>query len=286
MPEVSVRQYTDLQVGLQTLAAIGAAEAMPYYMLYTRVRPSMRALERYGISGGIPLMQLWLGERQVGRTQRFHQVLENLHWVDTVGFDGDEYADVGMRDFQSDVVQIGGEPVRHTNQYMTELREAGTTGICYDGTPFYGANHIHGSAADLKSNIIPGTGITEEALRVDLASVRERFDLYETAFGAKIHSPDMIVPGQRGDLLICCHPSLYQTWLEIQKAMLTVGGKSNILVDTFQVMKDPYLKAKNTWYADKISMRTMAPRPFILQDRQAPRFVDKTNFERDERSTG
>ena len=283
MPEVSVRQYAALQVGLRTIMGLGAAEAMPTYLLYTQIEPSMRALERYGWSGGIPLMELWSGERPVSKVERFTQIVENLHWVDTIGYNADDFADNGPRDFRYDAYQLGQEPTRHKNQYMSEIREAGTTGLCFDGTAFYGANHTIGSAADLKSNSINGTGLTEATLETDLATCRERFALYETQYKSKVHNPDMIMPGMLGSILICCHPSLYQTWVQLQKKSLINQGSSNILMGTFRLMQDPYLTKKNTWYADFVPPGMMQTKPFMLQNRQMPRYVDKTNFQRDER---
>ncbi len=122
--------------------------------------PSSTASERFDWLGDLPEMREWLGERVVKQLATFHYEVFPKDWELTIRARRKDIMDdrIGIYSLQA---RSGGEAARLLKvREICKALDAGDTGLCYDGQPFFDTEHPVGSDGDiaLVSNFLNGGG--------------------------------------------------------------------------------------------------------------------------------
>jgi phage major head subunit gpT-like protein len=229
--------------------------------------PSTSKYNTYGFLDGFPKFREWIGQRAVrGLSQRVYQIY-NKDYEDTIGIDRDTFDDAQLIDAQLPVRLLAEASKQLPFDLVIDLLRNGHARVGYDGQNFFDTDH--------PTNIDNVTG-TQSNYRTSFALTRTNF-ITARADMMKWSGASGRVFGSIPRLLIV-PPELEQTALDIvAPGVVAVGGVAinNTLSNAARVVVIPELSVDaTTWY---LADPSGALKPLILQERQAPRFVSKTN---------
>jgi phage major head subunit gpT-like protein len=108
-----------------------------------------------------PKIRKWIGERHYKKLQLNGYRLVNEKYEDSITVPVDDFEDEGqLGQYPMMVNQGWGDAViKFFNENVFNLLRDGTTGLCYDGQPFFSANHpmtTSSGASIVQSNLITG----------------------------------------------------------------------------------------------------------------------------------
>jgi phage major head subunit gpT-like protein len=227
--------------------------------------PSTDRYNTYGWLAGFPRFREWVGQRMVrGLTSRAYQIY-NKDYEDTIGFDRDTFDDQKLVDANIGV-QLLAEAARQLPfDLVLDLLRNGHTRVGYDGQNFFDTDH----PISLDDEI----GGTQSNYRTGFPLTRANYLTARTALRSFMGEDRRVFPNA-GTLLL-----IVPTELEDAANAIVVADNGspggNTLRGTATVMAWPELSIDpTTWY---LVNPNGTLKPFILQERQAPRFVSKTN---------
>lgn len=273
-------------------AAYQAADSF-YQDICTTVPSSSREM-RYAWIGKLPRMREWLGNRVVNNLAAREYTLLNRDFEDTFKVARNDIEDdqIGLYNYGIDMLAM--QAKTWPDDLATTLLSSGDSttsaaAVCYDGQPFFSANHPtdpNNPASAVQSNLFNTTtsaGSTPLTAN-NYATVRAKMMGYQGEDG----KPFKIIP----DLLVV-PPLLEVTANQILNSQIlattvgtnaATGGASNVipgLKGNAKVLCVPYLAGTiggvsqdATWYL----LATGFPiRPFVFQLRKAPQFTPLDN---------
>lgn len=123
------------------------------YKRVATVVPSSTSEEEYGWLRDIPQIREWFGDRHINSLQESGYTIKNRKFELTIGVKGDDVDDDKVGIYSPRFQMMGDEAARFPDRLVYELMNDGFTAKCYDGQPFFDANHPT-TAAD-------GTTITQ-----------------------------------------------------------------------------------------------------------------------------
>ncbi|WP_287916061.1 Mu-like prophage major head subunit gpT family protein [Comamonas sp.] len=130
-----------LFTGYKTAFQGGLTEAQSLYQKLTTVVPSTTASEEYGWLGQMPGMREWIGERVVHGLETHGYSIKNKPFELTVGVPRTTIEDDTYGVYTPMMGELGRSAAAHPDQLTFGLLALGTTEKCYDGKPFFSANH-------------------------------------------------------------------------------------------------------------------------------------------------
>ena len=132
----------------------------------------------YGWLGKFPKLREWIGERQIQRMKEDGYKLTNKKYEATVGVSRDDIEDDNLGVYDPIVEQMGSSAVEHIDENVFGKLLNGFSDLCYDGKPFFAADHPINSQEDGQgtngtySNIInPGTTDHEPWFLLDTSKI-------------------------------------------------------------------------------------------------------------------
>lgn len=119
--------------------------AQSYYKDVAMIVPSSTAVETYGFLNNLPSVREWAGPRVIHSlgTSRFSIV--NRNWEQTISLDRDDLEDDRVGLFGPVIRDMAQSAASHPDELIFGLLGDGFTKKCYDGQPFFSANHVVGS---------------------------------------------------------------------------------------------------------------------------------------------
>lgn len=103
---------------------------------------SKSASETYPWLGNTTQMREWLGKRQVQNLKTHDFAIKNKTWENTVGVPRESVEDDNYGVYSPLFSQLGEETARFPDTLIfSELLKNGTSGLCYDGQPFFDTDH-------------------------------------------------------------------------------------------------------------------------------------------------
>ncbi len=148
--------------GFQALFKNGFEQAPNFYgSLVTQV-PSSTSEEVYGWLGQTTGFREWLGDRVIQALKTDGFKIINKHFENTVGVSRNQIEDDRTGILAPVFTQLGMDAKAHPDQVVFELLELGRTALCYDGKPFFAADHPVLVSKD-KSKTTPVSNLTVEA---------------------------------------------------------------------------------------------------------------------------
>ncbi|MCL1960669.1 MAG: Mu-like prophage major head subunit gpT family protein [Desulfovibrionaceae bacterium] len=139
-------------------AGIGQA-ASQYGQIATTV-PSTTAAEEYGWLGQLPNLREWLGDRAVHAIGNHGYTIKNKPFELTVGVPRAAIEDDQYGIYAPLMTEMGRAVDAHPDQLVFGLLKAGFEALCYDGKPFFSADHpvINDKDKTVSQSNITGAG--------------------------------------------------------------------------------------------------------------------------------
>lgn len=144
--------------------------------------------EEYGWLKDIPQIREWFGDRVINALADDGYKIRNRKFELTVSVKGDDINDDRVGIYAPRFKFMGDEVARFPNRLVFDLLKSGFTAKCYDGQPFFDANHPY-TAADgsvaTQSNYQAGAATpwfllcTKRPLKPLIYQEREKFDFVE-----------------------------------------------------------------------------------------------------------
>lgn len=243
--------------------------------------PSNTRENHYGWIGRLPKMREWLGERVVNSISTREYTVKNKIYEATLGLKREDILDDQLGVFNMSLDMLGMQAKLWPDTILVDMLQNGhTAGAaygCYDGQPYYSANHpinIDDSSAGTYSNY-SSTGMALTAANFN--AVRSAMIAWKGEDGRPLGvMPNLLVIPPL--LEVAARQILQSTFIAPavavgQNAASTV--QSNVLTGMADILVHPYLSGQDTtWYL----MDTRFPiRPFIWQLREPIHFDYKNS---------
>jgi phage major head subunit gpT-like protein len=131
------------------------------YPNYAMAVPSSTAQEQYAWLGMLPGLREWVGDRVIANLRSYDFTIRNKAWERTIGVLRDHLEDDTYGIYSPMAAMLGNEARRHPQELLASLLQGGFTQLCYDGQPFFNANHPtynDDNSVSLVSNTQGGAG--------------------------------------------------------------------------------------------------------------------------------
>lgn len=113
----------------------------PSWMTIAMETPSSTKATEYGWLGAFPRLREWLGDRLVQNIAAHGYSIKNRRFEGTVEVDADDIEDDNIGVYGPMFEEMGRSAAAHPDEMVFGLLAAGATAACYDGQPFFSANH-------------------------------------------------------------------------------------------------------------------------------------------------
>lgn len=255
------RLYSSFEQGLQSERATDLA------VLYERI-PLTTSVATFSWLGAIPKFREWVGQRYVhGLAQRAYQLTVKDYEL-TIGIDRNTLDDNVFAEKNMVVRGMAEEAINLPRDLIINLLINGHTSAAYDGQNFFDTDHPldpTGAAGSQSNYQSSGFALT----RANFITARARIRGFQAENGR--------VFGGRGRFVLVVPAALEQTAIDIVGVdMIAIAGgvQRNTLLNAASIIVVPELDATSTtaWYLFEVGGM---PPPFILIERQAPRFVTR-----------
>ena len=229
----------------------------PLYEKIATVTPSTTDAENYAWLGDIPGMREWVGDREIQNLAASDYVIKNKDFELTVGVDRNAIEDDKIGLYNPSVQMLGQSAAMHPDELIFALLASGFSALCYDGKPFFSAEHMVGKK---KVSNMTTAKLTLEAY----VAARAAMMSLTNAKGRPLNLiPDtLVVP-----------PALEKEARDILVADF-INGTKNTMQGTAKPLVVPQLAGHDAaWYL----LCTSRPiKPLIYQQRKKAKFVSKT----------
>lgn len=103
--------------------------------------PSSTSQEVYAWLGQFPGFREWLGDRVINNLKTHNYTIRNLTWENTVGVPRTSIEDDNYGVFGPMFQELGRTAKVHPDELVFALLAEGFASVCYDGKPFFAADH-------------------------------------------------------------------------------------------------------------------------------------------------
>ncbi|PZO81609.1 MAG: hypothetical protein DI629_03470 [Mesorhizobium amorphae] len=174
-----------LRVGFKTNFQGGLSQAASDYLRVSTVVPSSAREERYGWLGKLPGIREWIGDRIVNNVAEADYSIKNRSFELTIGVDRDDVQDDTLGTYAPLFQEMGVSVAAFPDQLVWPMLKNGFAQKCYDGQPFFDADHpvlnANGDPVSV-SNTGGGSGdawflmCTKRAIKPIIYQIRKSFD--------------------------------------------------------------------------------------------------------------
>lgn len=254
---VNPQTLRGIYIAFNTLFNKAFEGEVPLYEKIATVTPSTTDAETYAWLGDIPGMREWIGDREIQNLTGSDYTIKNKDFELTVGVDRNAIEDDKIGLYNPSVQMLGQSAAMHPDELIFKLLASGFTALCYDGKPFFSADHVVG-----KKKV---SNMTNAKLTLDayIAARAAMMSLTNSKGRALNLVPDtLVVP-----------PALEKDARDILVADF-INGTKNTMQGTAKPLVVPQLAGHDSaWYL----LCTSRPiKPLIYQQRKKAKFVSKT----------
>lgn len=250
-----------------TFAEMQGSQTTPLGELYQKVQSST-LFNTYAWLGAWPRFREWVGPRYVrGLQERAYQIYNKKYEL-TIGQDEAYAEDMGVADMQMIMRGIARAAFDLPNDLIIDLMQNGQTRVGYDSQYWFDTDH------PVNIDSVTGTQSNYEAsgfalTKANFIAARTRMYKFQGENGRVFRAPEKF--------LLVVPPSLQAAAEDIillDYIAVAGGTQLNTVRNAARIVVVPELEsAPTTWYLFGVGGN--APPAFILQERQAPRFVVK-----------
>lgn len=217
--------------------------------------------EEYGWLGQTPGLTEWVDERKLKALNEFEYKIPNKDYESTLQVDRNSMRDDRMGAVKIRIEDLARKAKIHPRKLTFDLIESGETELCYDGQPFFSANHVEGKSG-VQSNLISGTGVTLAQIKADLDNAEAEMLSFKDDAGE---------PWNEGEVKmgIICHPKMKRKFEELNTLGQINNQDNGMKGRISQITYSSRLSDENDYYVSDISE---GMKPLIKQNRQDPVF--------------
>ena len=232
--------------------------------------PSSGSGEDYAWLERFPRFRKWIGDKQVKNIAAGKYHVKNEDWEATVAVDRNDIEDdrLGIYNIQA---QSAGDSAAELHDIISDdLKNNAFVNTCLDGQYFYDTDHeVNGASVSNKS--------TKALSNATLAAVEASFGAARTAI-MKLTDEEGAPLRMKPDLLEV-PPALETVANMLATSDKLADGNPNPYKGTFTVLVNPGLISDTAWF---LHVTSNVVKPFIVQMRKRPMFVNQTSMENDD----
>ncbi|AZQ10119.1 Mu-like prophage major head subunit gpT family protein [Shewanella khirikhana] len=132
----------------------GMSSAKPDYPQVATVLPSSAGATGYGWLGDFPRLKEWIGARQFKELKKHGYNIVNKLFESSVKIPRVDYEDNDYGRYGIVFEEMGYDSKIYPDEYIFGLLKDGFTELCYDGQPFFDADHPSEDGVNTFSNVI------------------------------------------------------------------------------------------------------------------------------------
>lgn len=236
--------------------------------------PSTGRANDYAWLGDFPKMRKWIGDKVIKQLTAHGYTLVNDDFEATVRVKRNDIEDDNLGIYKPQAEMAGESAKTWADELVFDTLTRGFVEKCYDGQPFYSANHLVGQEGAQKSV----SNLIDKALSADsLAKAKASYGAARTMMRSL--KDDEGRPLNLMPSLLVVPPALE----DVANALMTVDrledGKPNPYKGTAKVLVVGWLRSDTEWH---LLDTTKAIKPIVFQPRKKPVFVQQTDINADD----
>lgn len=244
-----------------------AKAAAPFYPKICTIAPSDGEEENYGWLGDMPGAREWLGERIFHELRAATLRIRNKHWESSLLIPRTTIADNKVGNVPFMLEQLAVKAMSHPDILLFDALNNGAAGLCYDGQPFFDADHTWGDSGTqsnaVTSSVVDSDNVT--ALEMKLAIRRALRQLLTFKDDRGDYLINSTVENLKG-LILLVPPSLREQAYDVLESKILGGtGDSNVITNKLEITCSPLLSDPKKFF---IFRTDQALKPFVFQARE------------------
>jgi phage major head subunit gpT-like protein len=239
------------------------------------VVPSGAKQNDYSWLSSFPRMRKWVGDKTVKALAAFKYTLVNDDFEATVEVDRNDIEDDNLGIYAPQAESAGFSAKQLPDELISDLKNGSFTGLCYDGQYFYDVDHPVGDGAGGSTSV--SNKLTKALSNATLAAATASYGAARTAimsFKDDEGRPLGLVPN-----ILEVPPALEAMGNLLLTADKLNDNSPNPYKGTAVLIVNPRLTSATAWF---LHCTNMPVKPFILQERKKPVFVQQTGMDSDD----
>lgn len=153
---INAEALANIYVGLTTAFNAAFQETEVWYPQVAMTVPASTKILDYKFMLDFPMVREWIGDRVIKTLEGKSYQIATKDWEATIEVDRNDIRDDQIGLYAPIVSALGEEARNHPDKLIAGLMKYGWAGLCFDGRPFFSADHPVGEGA--ASNSGGGTG--------------------------------------------------------------------------------------------------------------------------------
>ena len=231
--------------------------------------PSGSSQNDYKWLSNFPRMRKWIGDKNVKALEGHGYTIVNDDWEATIEVDRNDIDDDNLGIYAPQAQTAGWSAKQLPDEIVSDLVNGAFVNKCYDGQYFCDTDHPVGEG-------VTSNKVTAVLSHATLAAAQASFGAARTAmrkFKDDDGRPLNIMPN-----VLLVPPALEDTANVLMNNDRLEYGKQNPYKGTAEVVVDARLTSDTAWF---LLDTTKPVKPFVYQQRKAPKFVEQTDMSSD-----
>lgn len=233
--------------------------------------PSSAAGEDYAWLSRFPKFRKWVGEKVVKVLKAGKYYKKNEDWETTIAVDRNDIEDDRLGIYNNQA-QGAGESAGELNDIIVDdLKNSAFTSTCFDGQYFYDTDHPVGNTSVSNKGTAALSAATSAAALASYGAARAAIMMFKDEEGMPLRLvPDTLEVG----------PALESVARKICEHDKLEDNSPNPYKGTAKVLVNPAITSATQWMLHVTTKQSV--KPFIVQIRKRPTFVQQTSAENDD----
>lgn len=228
--------------------------------------PSTTGQNDYAWLSKFPMMQKWIGDKNVKSLEAAKYTVKNDDWEATVEVDRNDIEDDNLGIYGPQAQMAGQSAAQLPDEIVMALVNSAFTSYCFDGQFFCDTDHVVKGASVSNKGVVVLSCSTLALAQASIGAARTAMRKFKDDEGRPLN----ITP-----TVLLVPPALEDIALVLANNERLEDGKQNPYKGTFEVVCDARLTSDTAWF---LLDTTKAIKPFIYQERKAPVFVEQTDM--------
>jgi len=231
--------------------------------------PSTTGQNDYAWLSKFPMMQKWIGDKNVKALEASKYTIKNDDSEATVEVDRNDVDDDNLGIYGPQAQMAGESAAQLPDEIVMALANSAFTAECFDGQFFCDTDHVVAKASVSNKGAVALSVATQAAAIASYGAARTAMRKFKDDEGRPLN----ITPN-----VLLVPPALEHIALALVNNDRLDDGKANPFKGTAEVVVDARLTSDTAWF---LLDTTKAIKPFIYQERKAPVFVEQTDMNSD-----
>lgn len=229
--------------------------------------PSSTAEENYSWLSSFPKMRRWIGAKVVKNLSAYRYVVVNEDFEATVAVRRNDIEDDRLGIYKPQAESAGASAAQWPDELVYEAVNGAFKNVCFDGQPFFDADHPVGDAMVSNMTNKPLSVATLVLARSGYGEARTSMKKFKDEEGRSLNvNPNILLVG----------PALEDTGRLLLTQDKLADGSQNPYKGTAELVVDGRIESDTFWC---LLDTTKPVKPFIYQPRKKPVFVQQTSMD-------